>query len=75
MIGLNAATVGAEYRIIRIDMEKSQRLHLYELGIREGATVIPKMAGPLRDPVAYEVKDTVIALRKRDTEKIEVEPV
>lgn len=41
-----------------------------DLGIIEGTKIKPVLKSPLGDPTAYEVRGTVIALRKEETEKI-----
>ncbi len=48
---------------------------LFELGFTPGATVLCLRESPFKEPVAYMIKGTVIALRREDTENIIVSPV
>jgi len=47
-----------------------QRRRLLDFGIVPGATISIHMKGPLNDPIAYNVKDTLVALRKDQAKKI-----
>lgn len=40
------------------------------MGIIEGTKIKPVLRSPLGDPTAYEVRGTVIALRKEEAGKI-----
>lgn len=51
----------------------ADRRRLLDLGILPGAEIENVMSSPLGDPVAYRVKNTVIALRNEQTVLIEVE--
>lgn len=46
----------------------TQRIN--DLGIVEGCEITPVFIAPFGDPVAYSVKHTLIALRRRDSRKI-----
>ena len=46
----------------------TQRIN--DLGIVEGSEITPVFIAPFGDPVAYSVKHTLIALRRRDSRKI-----
>lgn len=58
--------------IRRIDAPAALADRLTALGILEGTNVKCLGAGPLGDPVAYEVRRTIIALRRADCAGIEV---
>ena len=47
-----------------------QRRRLLDFGIVPGAKISVHMNSPLNDPKAYLVKDTIVALRKNQAEKI-----
>ena len=50
----------------------SQRQRLLELGFIPGTSVRAVQVSPLGDPVAYEVLDTVIALRRCDARCVHI---
>lgn len=45
---------------------------LYELGIYEGAVIMPVLKSPFGEPKAYRAGDSVIALRSSDCKDITV---
>jgi DtxR family Mn-dependent transcriptional regulator len=47
-----------------------QRRRLLDFGIVPGTSIAIHMNSPLRDPVAYLVKDTIVALRKEQANKV-----
>lgn len=47
-----------------------QRRRLLDFGIVPGAIVSIHMKSPLNDPIAYLVKDTIVALRKNQANKV-----
>ena len=50
-----------------------QRRRLLDLGLVPGVTVRHRMDGPGGDPRAYEILESVIALRKDQTDHIYIE--
>ena len=46
------------------------RRRLLDLGIVNGTKITPVFKSPSGDPTAYEIRKTVIALRKEDSELI-----
>ena len=65
--GHTATVIGVESKT------KSERRRLLDLGILPRTIIENVMPSPLGDPVAYRVKNTVVALRNEQTELIEVE--
>ncbi|WP_290772353.1 FeoA family protein [Anaerofustis sp.] len=47
-----------------------ERRRFLDLGIVKGTKVTPVLISPLGDPRAYEIRGTVIAIRKEDADKI-----
>lgn len=43
---------------------------LLDLGLIEGTKITPLLVSPSKDPRAFEIRDTIIAIRKEDTSKI-----
>lgn len=46
------------------------RRRLLDLGLIKGTKIVPVFRSPSGDPVAYEIRKTLIALRKEDSELI-----
>ena len=64
--------VGESARIRRLNLTGGMRERLHELGFLPGCEVCCLLESPLRDPRAYRVCGTVIALRGRDARQIDV---
>lgn len=58
--------------IVSVDAHETQRERFYDLGLVPGSRVKKLFSSPAGSPVAYEVIGTVLALRKKDAEKIQV---
>lgn len=54
-------------------MEGTLRRRLLDLGFAPGSSITPLFRSPLGDPTAYQILDSVIALRREDAVQIEVE--
>lgn len=52
----------------------SGKLHrrFLDLGIIPGTTVTPIFSSIFNDPIAYEIRGTVIAIRNEDSKKIKI---
>lgn len=48
------------------------RRRLLDLGLVNGTQITPILKSPSGDPTAYEIRKTLIALRKEDSELIEL---
>ena len=48
------------------------RRRLLDLGFIKGTPIIPILKSPAGDPIAYEIRKTLIALRKEDSNLIEL---
>ncbi len=62
---------GAVVSAVRLSPESRRRL--FEMGMNTGAPVVCLGKGPLGDPRLYLARERIIAIRKRDAEKIECE--
>ena len=67
-LNLDKLKQGERGVIYSVGGEISERL--YALGIRSGRSVRFYIKSPLGDPCAYDFDGCIIALRKRDSEKI-----
>lgn len=57
-------------KILNINCNYSIRRRLYDLGIIENSLITPVYRSPFKDPTAYFIKGTLIALRNDDTSRI-----
>lgn len=67
---------GEAARVVRISplCRGAQRRRLLDLGVVPGTVVSAELEGALRDPVAYEIRGALIALRRHQAEWIYIEP-
>lgn len=56
--------------ISKIDSSCSFKKRLLDLGFIENTKIIPILKSPSGDPRAFNVRNTTIAIRKEDCEKI-----
>lgn len=70
---LNNLKVGHSAIIKDVHNQSTERRRLFDLGILPGTRIENVMLSPLGDPVAYRIRNSVVALRKEQTILIEVE--
>lgn len=70
---LNNLKVGHSAVVKDIHNQSSERRRLFDLGILPGTRIENVMLSPLGDPVAYRIRNTVVALRHEQAVLIEVE--
>ena len=61
--------------IISLDNRGMLRRRLQDMGFVKGSRIVCVGKSPFGDPKAYMIKDTVIALRNSDTEKINIKKI
>lgn len=69
---LTNVEVGSEVKVVDLYSHGLLRLRMLDLGIIPGTKIMVNRKSPLGDPVAYEIRDTIIALRSEETDLIEV---
>lgn len=67
------AEKGNLIRITSLNLDGVMRRRLLDLGFVVGALVEVVRKSPLGDPIAFRVSQTIIALRKEESSKIEGE--
>lgn len=72
---LNELKINKKARVIEIQINSSIKRRLLDLGIIKGTNIKPVLKSPSGSPRAYEIKDTLIAIRNDDAEKILVEEI
>ena len=76
-LSLNSLRLGEEAKVVAVSRacRGPERRRLMDLGILPGVRIEVAMPSPLQDPVAYRVRDTLIALRKEQAQMILIERV
>ena len=54
----------------KLNCDGNLRRRLLDLGVVKGTKIIPIFKSPSGDPIAYEIRKTLIALRKEDSSLI-----
>lgn len=67
---LDLLPLGQSACVDTLEFTGSKRGRMLDLGFIPGGTVTAVHESPFGDPVAYQVLDTVIALRKSDARRI-----
>lgn len=70
---LNELNVNESSKIIAVNGDGANRLHLLEMGLIPGATIKLIKFAPLGDPIEYKINGYELTLRKEDAKKIQVE--
>ncbi len=70
---LDQLAIGKEAIVTRLVCTGASRRRLMDLGILPGTHLAADFASPLGDPVAYRVRDALIALRRAQARQIEIE--
>jgi len=65
---------GDACKIVRVGLEGPERRALLDLGFVPGTVVERVFQSPLGDPTAFRLCSTVVALRRRQSDAIEVVP-
>ncbi|MGE5703964.1 MAG: FeoA family protein [Clostridia bacterium] len=70
MISLHEAHSGNRIKLARLEIQGVLRRRLLDLGFVPGNVVEVLQKSPLKDPVAYRINNTTIALRKEESSQI-----
>ena len=70
---LSNMCVGNKAIIKKLTAKPDIKRRLLDLGLIDGTKVECVLKSPFNDPLAYLIRGTVIAIRKSDSQKIEVE--
>lgn len=73
IISLNELPLNKSGIIKEVQCEGNIKRRLLDMGLVKGTNIIPVLVSPSKDPRAFLVRDTIIAIRKEDAENIEVE--
>lgn len=53
-----------------IKCDENIKRRLLDMGLVKGTTIVPVLTSPSKDPRAFQVRGTIIAIRKEDADKI-----
>lgn len=70
---LDKLKVGESAVITKINNVDTERRRLFDLGILPGTRIENVMKSPLGDPIAYRVRNSTVALRRRQAQLIEIQ--
>ena len=73
IITLNTLPIGKAAIIKKLMLDSNSRRRMLDLGLIENTIIKSLHESPSKDPIAYGIRGTVIALRKEQTSKIMVE--
>jgi Fe2+ transport system protein FeoA len=72
---LDQLATGEKAMITKLSCTGTNRRRLMDLGILPQTRIQTELISPLGDPIAYRVRETLIALRREQANQIEVEPL
>lgn len=67
--------VGSKVQIFKLLSKNLPRRRMLDLGLVPGTVIEVLRKSPLGDPIAYKVRDAVIALRKEESQQILVKKI
>ncbi len=71
-IQLNKLPINSTGKVEKLNCEGNLRRRMLDLGIVKGTNIIPVLKSPFGDPIAFEIRGSIVALRKEVSEQIEV---
>ncbi len=71
-ISLNKLPMNSTATVEYINCNNEFRQRMLDLGIIKGSKIIPVLKSPSGDPIAYEIRGSIIAIRKEDANLISV---
>ena len=72
ILKLNQCELGKKYKIDSLSCEGDIRRRFLDLGLVPSTEITPVFIAPFGDPIAYNVRGTLIAIRKCDSEYINI---
>lgn len=71
-IHLNELPINCRGKVEKLNCDGNIRRRMLDLGIIKGTNIIPVLKSPFGDPIAFEIRGSIIALRSEISELIEV---
>lgn len=73
LIALNELPIGTSGKVKQFNLDGPIKRRFFDLGLIYDTLVMPLLKSPAGDPIAYQIRGTVIALRIKDASKVIVE--
>lgn len=73
VIDLNKLPLNEIGIIKQVDCEGNIKRRLLDMGLVKGTKIMPVLVSPSKDPRAFEVRGSVIAIRSEDAVNIKIE--
>lgn len=71
---LNQLPINKEGKINKIDCDEGVKRRLLDMGLVKGTKIIPVLVSPSKEPRAFLVRGSIIAIRKEEAENIKIVP-
>ncbi|MGX7012929.1 FeoA family protein [Vagococcus silagei] len=71
-MNLSELKIGEKAKIKTLDLDSDMTRRLWDLGFTKGTEIEAIQASPSGDPVAYRVRGTIFAVRKKDAMQVEL---
>ena len=75
MITLDSLVEGQRARIVTIHGEDAISVRLMEMGLLDDERIVVIGFAPLGDPLEIQIRGYRLSLRKREAQRVEVEPL
>lgn len=72
IINLNQLQLNQIGIVEKIKCEESIKRRLLDMGLVKGTKIVPVLTSPSKDPRAFQVRGTIIAIREEDAAKIDI---
>lgn len=72
IIPLNQIPLNIPSRLEKLECNETIRRRMLDLGLVPGTKIVPILKSPSGNPTAYEVRGSMIAIRKEDSKSIYV---
>ena len=74
-ISLSDLKLNKKAKVVDINCSGDEKRRFLDLGIVKDTVLVPIFNSPFGNPTAYEIRKTIIAIRKEDANKIKVETI
>lgn len=72
IINLSQLPLNKKGTVQELKCDGNIRRRLLDMGLVKGTNIVPVLVSPSKDPRAFEVRGSIIAIRKEDAENIQV---
>ena len=72
-ISLSELEINKKAKVVDINCSGDEKRRFLDLGIVKDTVLTPIFNSPFGNPTAYEIRKTIIAIRKENANKIKVE--